>query len=84
MAKTHNGIIGVPDANDKTKYTACQYEVTCNKTKSRKNGLNGGKITRLTIRVRGTVTASYDKGWIIEPQDEPSQIALCILLYDCN
>ena len=45
MAKTHNGIIGVPDANDKTKYTACQYEVTCNKTKSRKNGLNGGKIS---------------------------------------
>lgn len=84
MAKTHNGIIGVPDAKYKTKYTTCQYEVICNKTKSRKNGLNGGKITRLTIRVNGTVTASFDKGWIIEPQDEPSQIALCILLYDCN
>ena len=84
MAKTHKGIIGVPDAKEKTRYTACQYEVTCNKTNRRKNGLNGGKITCLTIRVKGTITASFDKGWIVEPQDEPSQIALSILLYDCN
>ena len=66
MAKTHYGMIGVPDAKDKGKYTACRYQVTCNKAKSKKNGLNGGKITKLTIWANGEITATYDKGWIVE------------------
>lgn len=84
MAKTQNGVIGIPDVKDKTRYTSCRYEITCNKGKSRKYGLNGGKIVQLTISVNGKVTASYDKGWITEPEDEPSQLALCILLYSNN
>ena len=57
MAKTQNGVIGIPDAKDKTRYTSCRYEITCNKGKSRKYGLNGGKIVQLTISVNGKVTA---------------------------
>ena len=82
--KRHRGVIGVPDAKDKIRYTACRYEVEQSSRKCPKTGLNGGKITKLTIRVKGTVTAEYDRGWIKEPEDEPSQLALCILLYDCN
>ena len=84
MATTQNGVIGIPDAKDKNRYTSCRYEITCNKSRSKKDGLNGGKIIRLTISVDGKVTASYDKGWITEPEDEPSQLALCILLYSNN
>ena len=84
MATKHHGVIGIPDARDKNRYTSCRYEITCNKSRSKKYGLNGGKIIRLTISVDGKVTASYDKGWITEPEDEPSQLALCILLYSNN
>ena len=84
MATTQIGVIGIPDAKDKNRYTSCRYEITCNKGKSKKYGLNGGKIIRLTISVDGKVTTSYDKGWITEPEDEPSQLALCILLYSNN
>lgn len=84
MATTQNGVIGIPDAKDKNRYTSCRYEITCNKSRSKKYGLNGGKIIRLTISVDGKVTASYGKGWITEPEDEPSQLALCILLYSNN
>ena len=84
MATTQHGVIGIPDARVKNRYTSCRYEITCNKGKSKKYGLNGGKIIRLTISVDGKVTTSYDKGWITEPEDEPSQLALCILLYSNN
>ena len=84
MATTQHGVIGIPAARDKNRYTSCRYEITCNKGKSKKYGLNGGKIIRLTISVDGKVTTSYDKGWITEPEDEPSQLALCILLYSNN
>ena len=84
MATTQNGVIGIPDARDKNRYTSCRYEITCNKSRSKKYGLNGGKIIRLTISVDGKVTAIYDKVWITEPEDEPSQLALCILLYSNN
>ena len=84
MASKQTGMIGIPDAKDKNRYTSCRYEITCNKSRSKKYGLNGGKIIRLTISVDGKVTASYDKGWITEPEDEPSQLALCILLYSNN
>ena len=84
MATTQNGVIGIPDAKDKNRYTSCRYEITCNKSRSKKYGLNGGKIIRLTISVDGKVTTSYDKGWITKTEDEPSQLALCILLYSNN
>lgn len=84
MASKQTGVIGIPDAKDKTRCTFCRYEITCNKGKSRKYGLNGGKIIQLTIRVNGKETANYDRHWIMEPVDEPSQMALCILLYSHN
>ncbi len=84
MTTTQSGVIGIPDAHEKGKYTHCRYEVSFNKTRSPKHGLNGSKIVRLVIKVNGTMTAEYDRGWITEPGDEPSQMALCILLYSHN
>ena len=43
MATTQHGVIGIPDARDKNRYTSCRYEITCNKGKSKKYGLNGGR-----------------------------------------
>ena len=58
MATKQHGVIEIPNAKDKNRYTSCRYEITCNKGKSKKYGLNGGKIIRLTISVNGRVIAS--------------------------
>ena len=47
-------------------------------------GINGGKITKLLIERNGVATCNYDRGWSIKPQDELSNMALCILLNEYN
>ena len=47
-------------------------------------GINGGKISKLLIERNGVTTCYYDRGWDIEPQDELTNIALCILLNEYN
>ncbi len=84
MTTTRSGVISIPDAHEKGKHTTCRYEVSFNGTGSKKYGLNGGRIIKLSIRVNGKTTADYDKAWITEPEDEPSRMALCILLYSNN
>jgi len=47
-------------------------------------GINGGRISKLTICRNGEEVLNYDRGWDIEPKDEDTQIALAILLKDEN
>lgn len=47
-------------------------------------GINGGKISKLLIERNGVTTCNNDRGWDIEPQDELTNIALCILLNEYN
>ena len=47
-------------------------------------GINGGKISKLRIERNGVCTCNYDRGWDIEPQDEMTQLAYCILLQNYN
>lgn len=47
-------------------------------------GINGGKISKLLIERNGVTTCNYDRGWDIEPQDELTKMALCILLNNYN
>ena len=47
-------------------------------------GIEGGRISKLTIK-RGTEeVANYDRGWDIKPQDPEAQLALEIILHGEN
>jgi hypothetical protein len=47
--------------------------------------INEGRISKLTIKINGKITANYDRGWDIEPAgDLPTQMAYCILLENYN
>lgn len=52
------GTIGIPDSKDKNKYTVCHYWVKHYEEPSEVYGLNGGKISKLTIKIKGAVAAN--------------------------
>lgn len=39
-------------------------------------GINEGRISKLTIKVDGKITANYDRGWDVEPIDKGSRAVL--------
>ena len=48
-------------------------------------GISGGRISKLTIKIDGKITANYDRGWDIEPDEGlTTQMAYCILLENYN
>lgn len=47
-------------------------------------GINGGKISKLSLKMDDEWIANYDRGWDIEPTCEEAEMALCILLYSNN
>jgi hypothetical protein len=59
------GTIGIPDAADKNKYTACHYWVKHYDEPSEIYGLNKGKISKLMIKINGTVAANYDADYAV-------------------
>ena len=53
------------------------YKVTFKQfDKGSEFGINEGRISKLTIKVDGKVTANYDRGWDIEPSDENTKAIL--------
>ena len=79
----HEGTIGIPKGE---KYTIAHYWVKAFDEPSEEYGINGGKISKLSIKINGEFTANYDRGWDIEPaeDDEATQLAYCILLTEYN
>ena len=47
------GVIGIPDAKDKEKYTKCHYWVKHYDEPSETYGINGGRISKLMIKIDG-------------------------------
>ena len=43
-------------------------------------GINGGRLSKLTINLGKEMLANYDRGWDIEPADEDTKAVLEILL----
>jgi len=82
------GTIRIPDAKDTEKATekatVCHYWVKHYDEPSEVYGINGGRISKLTVKTEGKITANYDRGWDIEPADEPTRLAYCILLSNYN
>ena len=56
------GTIGIPDANIKDKYTVCHYWVKHYEEPSETYGINGGKISKLMIKIDGQIVCNYDRG----------------------
>ena len=48
------------------------------------SNINGGKISKLSLKMDGEWIANYDRGWDIKPTCEEAELALCILLNDFN
>lgn len=47
-------------------------------------GIEGGRVSKLTLKRKGQIVCNYDRGWDIRPVDENTEIALRILLKDYN
>lgn len=75
------GAISIPKKDSSTKivhYWIKVYE------EGSQFGINGGRISKLSLKMDGEWIASYDRGWDIEPTCEEAEMALCILLYSNN
>lgn len=48
------------------------------------NGIDGGRISKLEIRLGDFPVARYDRGWDIEPETENVQLALLAILHSMN
>ena len=71
------GTIGIPQKNG--GYKAVHYWIKVYEEGSQ-FGINGGKISKLMLKLNGEIIANYDRGWDIEPATEEANLALCILL----
>ena len=47
-------------------------------------GIDGGRISKLTIKRGGVEVVNYDRGWDIMPSDPDTQMALEIILHTEN
>ena len=56
----HEGTIGIPKGD---KYTIAHYWVKAYEEGS-EYGINNGRISKLTIKIAGKITANYDRGWM--------------------
>ena len=79
----HEGTIGIPQRDGSSKiahYWVKAYD------EGSDYGINGGRISKLSIKIDGEWVVNYDRGWDIEPDenDEAAQIAYCILLNEYN
>lgn len=75
------GSISIPNKDGSTKivhYWIKVYE------EGSQIGINGGRISKLSLKMDGEWIANYDRGWDIEPTCEEAEMALCILLYSNN
>ena len=43
-------------------------------------GINEGRVSKLTIRIDGTVVCNYDRGWDMEPKTQAAKQALELML----
>ena len=46
-----------------------------------KYGIDGGRVSKLTIKRGSETVANYDRGWDIEPVDEGAKLAMEIILH---
>ena len=79
----HEGTIGIPQKDGSSKIA--HYWVKAFEEGS-EWGINGGKISKRSLKIDGEWVANYDRGWDVKPadDDEAAQLAYCILLNEYN
>ncbi len=77
---TARGTIGIPQDG---KMTVCHYWVKYFDEGS-EFGIDGGRISKLSIKIDGKITCCYDRGWDEEPEDDATGAALAILIREYN
>ena len=65
--------------NTVVKYCVKHYEEP-----SEEYGIDGGRISKMELRINNNITLNYDRGWDIEPEDEASQLAYAVLMKKYN
>ena len=78
----HEGSISIPD-NDNT--IIAHYYVK-SFDKGSEYGINGGRISKLQIRINNEIVVNYDRGWDVEPDinNQVVMVAYYICLKDYN
>lgn len=74
------GVIGIPDGTG--GYIKCRYWVKVYDTPSTEYGIDGGRISKLTIRIDDVTTANYDRVWDKKPTNDATWKALQVLLHE--
>lgn len=77
------GTIGINAFSNDKDTIVCRYDIKHFEEGS-EFGIDGGRISKLEIRIKGEVTCRYDRGWDIEPEDEATVQAYSILMYEYN
>ena len=77
----HEGTIGIPMQDG--GYKIAHYWVKSFDEGSQW-GINGGRISKLMIKIDGETVCNYDRGWDIHPTCKEAEMALCILLENHN
>lgn len=80
----HEGTIGIP-AKGNGKSRVAHYWVKSYDEGS-EYGIEGGRISKLTIKIGGRTVVNYDRGWDVKPDenDEGIMIAYSILIHNYN
>ncbi len=80
----HEGTIGIK-INEGKESKIAHYWVKAYE-KGSEFGIDGGRISKLQIKIDGKTTANYDRGWDIEPDenDEATITAYSICLKEYN
>ena len=47
-------------------------------------GIEGGRISKATLKISGEVVYNYDRGLDVPPQNEAAEMALAILMHEYN
>jgi len=47
-------------------------------------GIEGGRISKLTLKRDGKIVVNYDRGWDVHPEDPETHLAMEILLHTEN
>lgn len=79
----HEGTIGIPQKDGSSKIA--HYWVKAFEEGS-EWGINGGKISKLSIKLDGKCVVNYDRGWDIKPDenDQNVMVAYYICLESYN
>ena len=77
----HEGTIGIPKKEG--GYTTVHYWVKAY-DKGSQFGIEGGRISKATLKIKGAVVYNYDRGEDVPPQNEAAEMALALLMHEYN